>query len=330
MLLSAVHIAKTAAEVARGEEHRMLAVLSITLPIFLLIALGFAATHLGAIERAEVRALGAFTIKFALPALIFKSLAQRSFTEVANGKYLLVYGIASLAVFATSYLLARVVRGRARAASAMQGLGGSLSNSGFIGYAIVTLSLGPIAAVALALNMIIENIVIFPLALALAETDGREGHALPQVVVHLAGRLARNPLILAILCGGAASLSGLVLPGFLSKAIDMLAAASAGVALFTVGGALADLKVKGMLGDIARIVAAKLFLHPALVFLALRFAPGLDPQLQKAMLIFASAPMFTVFPLIARPYGQEPVAAAALTVATSLSFLTISALLLLI
>ena len=109
--------------------------------------------------------------------------------------------------------------------------------------------------------------------LALAETDGREGHALPQIVVHLAGRLARNPLILAILCGGAASLNGLVLPGSPAKAIDMLAAASAGVALFTVGGALDDLQVKGMLGDIARIVAAKLFLHRALVFLALRARP---------------------------------------------------------
>ena len=308
----------------------MLAVLSVTLPIFLLIAFGFAATHLGAMERGEIGALGAFTIRFALPALIFKSLAQRRFADVANLDYLLVYGSASLAVFALIYVLARAVHGRSRAASAMQGLGASLTNSGFIGYAIVTLYLGPIAAVALALQMVIENIVIFPLALALAETDGREGHALSQVAAHLAGRLVRNPIILAILLGAAASVGGIALPAVLAKAVDMLAGASAGVALFTVGGALADLEVKGMVGDIARIVAGKLLPLPLVTFVALRFAPGLDPQLQKAMLIFSGAPMFTIFPLVSRPYGQEPVAAAALTVATSLSFLTISMLLLLL
>jgi predicted permease len=306
----------------------MLAVLTITLPIFLLIALGFAATHLGGVERSEVRALGGFTIKFALPALIFRSLAQRPFAEFASGAYLLVYGGASLAVFTAIFFTTQKIYRHNRAEAAMHGLGASLSNSGFVGYAIVTLSLGPIAAVALAHQKIVENILIIPLAIALAETDGREGHALPQVAAHLARRLAGNPLIIAILTGGAVSLSGFALPGFLTKAIDMLAAASAGVALFAVGGALADLRVKHMIGDIARIVAAKLLVLPAVVFLALRLAPGLDPQLQKAMLIFASAPMFTVFPLIARPYGQEPVAAAALTVATSLSFLTISTLLL--
>ena len=249
--------------------------------------------------------------------------------DVVNGDYLLVIRLlASLAVFATVYFLARAVYGRNRSASAMQGLGASLSNTGFIGYAITTLYLGPIATVAFALQLIIENIVVIPLALALAETDGREGHTLPQVTAHLAGRLARNPLILAILFGCAISVSGIGLPEVLASSIDMLAAASAGVALFTVGGALADLQIKGMIGDIGRIVSAKLLLHPALVFLALRFAPGLDPQLQKAMLIFASCPMFTVFPLIGTPpYGQEPVAAASLTLATSLSFVTVSALL---
>ena len=56
---------------------RMLEVLSITLPIFILIALGFAATRFGTTTPSDIQALGVFVLQYALPALVFKSLAQR-------------------------------------------------------------------------------------------------------------------------------------------------------------------------------------------------------------------------------------------------------------
>jgi predicted permease len=94
--------------------------------------------------------------------------------------------------------------------------------------------------------------------------------------------------------------------------------------------AVARLQIKGTLGDIARIVTGKLTLHPLAVFLVLLLAPTLDPAMKKAMLIYASAPMLSVLALLGQPYGQEQTGAAALMVATLLSFLTISGLLLLI
>ena len=49
--------------------------------------------------------------------------------------------------------------------------------------------------------------------------------------------------------------------------------------------------------------------------------------LAKAMLVFASAPMLGVYPLLARQYGQERVGSAALLVATAGAFVTMSLLL---
>ena len=49
-----------------------------------------------------------------------------------------------------------------------------------------------------------------------------------------------------------------------------------------------------------------------------------------AMLIFSSVSMFTVYPLMGQPYGHEDICAAALMVATTMSFLTISTLLLIL
>jgi predicted permease len=88
----------------------MLDVVSITLPIFILISLGFASTWQGVTTPADIRALGAFVIRFALPALIFKSLSQRPFAEIVNADYLIAYTVGSAVVFASMFALARMLQ----------------------------------------------------------------------------------------------------------------------------------------------------------------------------------------------------------------------------
>ena len=314
---------------ARQDEAHMLDVLSVTLPIFILIALGFAAMRSGATTAADIQALGSFVIRFALPALIFSALAQRPFAEIANAGYLAAYAVGSLAVFAAMFALASVLKPGDRAREAIQALGSSCSNSGFVGYPMALLFVGPRATVAVALTMVVENVVVMPLALVLAESGRQSGKRTSAAPRNLIGRLARNPLIIAITLGAVTSFAGIGLPTPLARAVNMLAMSSGAVALFVVGGMLVELQVGGVTRDAARIVAGKLILLPAAVFLAqLALAPALDPDLRKSMLIFASSPTLSIFPLLGRRYGQERVCAASVVMATGLSFLTMSALLL--
>ena len=316
---------------ARQAKADMLEVLSVTLPIFILIAAGFVATRFGATTAAEIQALGTFVIRFALPALIFNSLAQRPFAEVANARYLAAYAVGSIAVFTAMFALARGLQPGDRARHAIQALGSSCSNSGFVGYPVALLFVGPRAAVAVALTMVVENVVVMPLALALAESGRHGGKRSSAASGRLVGRLARNPLIIAIVLGAATSFAGVALPTPLARAVNMLATASGAVALFVVGGMLLGLQVGGVTRDAARIVAGKLVLLPAAVFAAqLALAPALEPDLRKSMLIFASSPTLSIFPLLGRQFGQERVCAATVMMATGLSFLTMSALLLLL
>jgi hypothetical protein len=90
---------------------------------------------------------------------------------------------------------------------------------------------------------------------------------------------------------------------------------------------LAGLALKGLGVEVGRIVAAKLLLHPLLIFVGVMLLPGLDPPLVKSMLIFASAPMLSAYPLIAQTYDFERQAAAALLGGTVFAFLTMSAVL---
>lgn len=305
----------------------MISVFSITTPIFLIILIGYTATRKGLIEKDGIRSLGIFVIQFALPALIFRSLSQRSFTEIIDPSYLLAYGCGSLAMFVGMFSYARLVLHRSIAASSMQALGSSASNSGFIGYPIAMIVAGPAAGVALALTMMVENILIIPLALVVAESDRHQDKTVWRLAIPLANRMARNPLIIAILLGMAASLSGLQLPGPLLKSIDMLAMASGAVALFAVGGALVGLTIRGMLADMSRIVAGKLILHPLVIVLVSLLLPPMAPDLRKAMIVLASGPMLSIYPLLGQNFGQEQVCAATLILATVLSFLTVSGVL---
>lgn len=310
----------------------MLEILGITSPLFAAMALGFIAVRLELFSKADIRVLGRFVISIALPALLFKALAERSFSDILNVTYLTGYGIGSLIALGFGVSIAYFLNKRGLQASALVGLGMSLSNSGFIGYPVVLQFLGSSATVAVALSMMVENLLILPLVFALAEARASDGSARrwqSTVVVIFRGFL-KNPLILAITFGFICSMSGLHLPAPIAKTIDMFAMASGAVALFVIGGTLVGLRLKGASAHIFLICAGKLLLHPLAVFAVLLILPPMDPVLHQAALIIASIPMLSVYPILAQKYGEEEWCAAALLAATVTSFVTISAMLWLI
>lgn len=302
-------------------------ILTVTGPIYLLIALGYAAGRFGLFPRTDMRTLGRFVIDFALPALLFKALSQRSLAEIMSRDYLLAYAAGSLAALFTGIAVARLARGGSLQYSVFYGMGMSMSNSAFIGYPIALQWLGPSAAVGLALTLTVENVLMLPLALALAESGAGGGQTWRRVVLRSLGQLLCSPMILAILAGLAFGSLGLRLPAPVARAVDLLAAASTAAALFVIGGTLVGLRVKGMLGDVALIALGKLLLHPLAVLAALLVLPPLEPQLRMAALTFSCMPMLGIYPVLAQRYGQEGFCAAALLATTIASFGTISAIL---
>jgi hypothetical protein len=304
----------------------MLAVLSITAPIFILIGLGFFSARIALVNRDQVRGMGTFVIYFALPSLVFKALAERSLSEVLNGPYLAAYAMASLSLFGIGLLLARRWRGLDLSSSAILAMGMAVPNSGFVGYPIAVMVIGPTAALAMALGMLVENLLMIPLALAIAEAGRQDGQGWT-VVRETALRLLRNPLIIAIVLGLGMSLLELRLPVVPARVIEMLAAASAPVALFVIGATLNGMKAGGMAADLAQTSIGKLILHPLLMFAALSLVPGIDPLLMVAGVLFASAPMLSVFPILGQRFGLEERCAAALVGCTVLAFFSISVLL---
>jgi malonate transporter len=272
-----------------------------------------------------MRVLGTYVVRFALPALVFTALSQRPVGEVLNGRYLLGYAVGSLLMMTAGLLWAWRRQGKGFTLSALCGLGVSSSNSGFIGYPIAILVAGPApAAVGLAMCMLVENLLMIPLTLVMADSGHASKGKWHRILLQSLAQLSRNPVILAILGGVAVSLTGITITGVLARSINMLATSSAAVSLFVIGGTLVGLKTKGMRRDVTSIALGKLLLHPLAVGTMMWLLPPDDPELRVAAVIFAATPMLSIYPILAQKYGFEEMCAAALLLATVLSFGTIS------
>src|SRR5690606_2332267 len=144
-----------------------------------------------------------------------------------------------------------------------------------VGFPILLATIPGTAGIALGMNMLVENLLVIPLILALAERTRTGGSSVAQRVVVTARQLARNPLVIAIVIGESLALSRVALPPLLERSIEHCAQASTAVALFAVGGMLVGLRVRGQFTRIIAVVATKLVLSPALAFLAYLVLVGL-------------------------------------------------------
>ena len=291
-------------------------ILNITGPIFIIISIGYLAVKYEIFTKSNVRSLGLFVINFALPALLFKAVSDKDIETIFNLTYFLSYGIGSLLAFSLIFFIIRK-GGSSVEKSAIAGMGSSFSNTGFVGYPIILSYLGSEALVGVALSMILENIILFPVVLAIAEHAASGEKKFFPALIKAINNLIKNPIVIAIALGITFSIFKVSLPEPATKVISMFASASGAIALFAIGGVLVGLELKGMIKKISLVTFGKLVIHPLMVFLVICLLPPFDRVLQVVAVVLACMPM-------GQKYGEEDNCAASLLLATVASFFTIT------
>lgn len=303
---------------------------NLTGPIFLLIGLGWLGVRWGLLERAQMPALGRFVMCFCLPALLMRALGQRDPVEVVNAPYLLAYAAGSLVALGAGLLWARS-QGQPRDRAAITAMGFCCSNSAFIGFPLALQLVGPEAAVAFALTMLVENFLMIPLCMALADSASARHAPLHQAIGRAVWDLRKNPIVLGlvagVIIGGLRTHAGVALPAVVQKAIDLLAQASAGVSLFYIDGALAGLTAgQGLRAQLAAVSLGKLVLHPLAVALALWALGPVALPLAWTAVLLAGVPMLGIYPILGQKYGLQAVNAACMLAGTVASFVSLGVL----
>ncbi|HSF63724.1 MAG TPA: AEC family transporter [Paracoccaceae bacterium] len=300
----------------------MFDVLALTAPIYLLIATGFLAARSRYVAADDVRAVGRVVMRLCMPAAIFVAVSGADVTEVLRWNFVLGYTGGSLVVFGAGLIVARRVLGQSQQGAALLAMGMSCSNSAFMGFPVAAMAVGDAALQAFTMAMLIENILMMPLAVTLAEARPGQGlRALGQTALGM----VRNPLLIAVMAGVAFSLSGLAMPGFVAATLAMLAPVAPPLALLAVGGIVATLPPARGVGVVPWVVAGKLVAHPLAVLGGLTLAGPMPAPLLLSGVLIAAVPMMSIYALFGQRWGQEQVAASSLLTATVLSFVTVSA-----
>jgi len=310
----------------------MSGIFAIISPIYIAILLGYGATRMGLFGKADTRVFGKFVINFALPALIFNAVSQRPIAEVLNASYMAAYLGGSLTMLVIGYFCARRLGRLDHTGSTFAAMGVSCSNSGYIGLPILLATMPAMASVALAMNVIIENVIVIPLLLMMAESGRQDSGPPLRVFLQTLVRVARMPLVMGLVAGLAVSLMGWSLPSPVARTVTLFAQASGALSLFVIGGTLVGLPLHGLGKATLPVAFGKLAGQPLAVLGAATFftwlglAP-LEPALLAAGIVMAAVPMLGIYPILAQSYGLAERSAAALLVTTAASFLSLSAIL---
>lgn len=308
----------------------MFTVFGITFPIFAMVALGYGLVWKGVFKPADMRVFGGYVMNIALPALIFSAVASRPAREVFNLPYMGAYLAGALATMLIAFLWFSATTGPARRGVAV--MGATCPNSGFVGYPLMLIVFPNQAGLILAMNMLVENVILIPLALVIMEIGkpAGAGHPAARVLMVLVG-VIRRPMVIGMALGLAVSLAGVSLPGPVDRLASMVAASAAALALLVIGGSLVGLPVRGNRALAGQIVAGKLLVQPALTFLAVlglgALGMALTSDLRAAVILSAAVPMFTIYSVFAQEVGQEGLASIAQLGATTAAFITLNVML---
>jgi malonate transporter and related proteins len=304
----------------------MTALLDVILPVFLVIGFGYAMARAGLIGSDGVDGIMKFAQNFALPCLLFKSVATLDLSAAYDAGLMISFYVGAFSGFAAGFLGAHFIFNRPLTDAVAIGFACLFSNSLLLGLAITERAYG---ADALGGNFAIISIhspLLYAFGITMMELARSRGQGLAtaQLATQVGRAIISQPLVIGILCGFAVNLSGQTLPGYLMAAVEMMTRAAIPAALFGLGGVLIRYRPEGDRLTIAMICAISLILHPAIVYLLGRFVFGLDTAgLRSAVMTAAMAPGVNAY-MFASLYGVAMrVAASSVLVATALSIVTV-------
>ena len=303
----------------------MIEVLNLAAPFFGLIFVGFACGKIKQIPDAAMGWMNFFIVYVSLPALFYNILEKTPLEQLAQVNFVLATTLATLWAFSVSFAIGMAIRNGNIGDSAIAGLAGGYGNIGYMGPGLALATLGPKAAVPVALIFCFDNILLFTMVPFLMALRGQQPMSLGAIAWGAVKRVAGHPLIIASALGVSSAAVHFQPPVAVERLIQFLQNAAAPSALFALGVTVALRPLRKMPWEIPPLAVVKLVLHPVLVFVLLSlFGPFNQIWIGTAVLMAALPPALNVF-VFARQYDcWVEQASSAVLVGTMVSVLTLT------
>ena len=255
--------------------------------IGLVIAVGALLAHLRIVDLGAQQVLSRIAFFVASPALMVITLSRADVHQVLSAN--LGASVAAVVVAAGIYIaLARVVWHRRMGETTIGALSASYVNAGNLGIPVASYVLGDAAFVAP--TLLLQLLVLQPLALAFLDADARGGRS---SWWQLLTRPVRNPLTLGSLAGVVLSITGWTLPTVVAAPLGLLGDMAVPAMLVAYGIALRLGPGLGRAGSVAELVTTstlKLLVQPAVAWFVASVLLGVDGHALLAIVVTSALP----------------------------------------
>jgi predicted permease len=300
----------------------------LALPLYLLVLVGYLLARFGRMPKAIGESLSRFVFVVAIPALLFAMTSDLARLPPMDGRVLIAYFGACLAVFIVARIAAGRFFGHDGVGQSVFAMGAIYGNTVMLGLPIAKAAIGEAAVPSLALVLVTNALLMWTLATVSVQW-ARGGKAGRHGVLKTLRGIATNPVVASILLGTAWSTTRLPLPSALRSTLDLLGQSAVPLALVTVGFGLAAYRIREGLAQAVAMTGLKLIALPLVVWL-IALLVGLPAIETRVVILLSSISVGVNAYLMAREFkALEAPVGTALLLSTVSSAVTVPLLLLL-
>ena len=288
--------------------------LNVTMPIFLVMVIGWALKQIGMLDDHFVSVANKFNFKVTLPFMVFQDIAAVNIREVFDLKFVLFCAISTSICFWGIWGAVKVflkdkglrgafVQASFRSSAAVMGLA-------FISNSYGSSAMGPLMIIGAVPLYNIYSVLVLTFE---ADTEEKDTGKIKEACINI----VKNPIIIAIALGLVASFFQLDFPVMVDKTISNVAKMATPLALIALGAGFEGKKALAKIKPTIWASAIKLVIQP-LVFLPVAVKMGFTGEQLIAILIMLAAPATPSCYIMAKNMKNDGVLTASIVVMTTL------------
>jgi malonate transporter and related proteins len=301
--------------------------LGVLLPVLFVLGLGFWAGWAKKFNADQVAGLNELVLDYAFPALLFVAIVRASRSALfAELPFVYALLVAALGLFLAIALLSIFALRHSLGVAAIQSISVTYSNASFAGIPILTPLFGAGSLLTIATAALIFNITLVPITVTMLEYERqRVAGGTKASLWTLVGRSVldsfRRPYVWAPLLATILVLCDVRVPTEIQNMLELIASATAGLALFVAGLILAAFRIKLSL-EILGNVSVKMIVQPVIMGLLVAVLAIAKPVGSEAILI-CTISTAVICPMLAVRYKVYEAEAASTFLLTTVSMVVV-------
>lgn len=285
----------------------MTPILNVVLPVFAIIAAGYACGRFRVLGQGSSEALNAFVYWVALPALLFHAMAKAPVGEIFHPSFLGAYMGAQVIVWGAAMALYPVVFRSAKgdhplARAGLFGLNGVYGNTGYMGIPLALVAYGEASFIPTMITVVVNTAFVIGGGVVIVEIALNKGSGLA-AVGRFAKAILKSPIIMAPFVGIAWSALGLGLWAPVDTFLGIIGPAAGPCALFAIGLFLVGKPIAEGFGEVAGMTALKLIVNPLVAWALIVWVFPMEPLWAATCILMSALPIGAGSFVLASQYG---------------------------